>query len=185
MNEISDKIVLQRIILSLLIFGTKLACRMKNIYPEMKRTFLIVTVTCLTLFVSLISFSPNKNANLVQDVLSQTNQFRRSEGLPELIIRKELNAIAQKHSADMASGRVGLGHDGFAERNAMANEKIKHLHSFAENVAYGATSGVQVVTMWENSSGHRRNMLGPYKYIGIGIAKDSHGRIFYTQVFAG
>lgn len=80
----------------------------------MKRTFLYITVICLSLFVSLISFSPNTNANLVQDVLSQTNQFRKSKGLTELIIRKELNAIAQKHSADMASGRVGFGHSGFA-----------------------------------------------------------------------
>ena len=158
---------------------------MRNIRPEMKRTFLITALTCLTLFVSLISFSPATDTNLVEDVLSQTNKFRRSKGLPELIIREELNAIAQKHSADMARGRVRFGHGGFAKRNAMAKKKVKPLYHFAENVAYGATSGKQVVTMWKNSSGHRRNMLGRYKYIGIGIAKDRRGRIFYTQVFGG
>jgi uncharacterized protein YkwD len=67
----------------------------------------------------------------------------------------------------------------------MAGKNIRGLHVFAENVAFGASSGLQVVTMWKNSSGHRRNMLGPYKYIGIGIAKDKHGQIFYTEVFAG
>jgi uncharacterized protein YkwD len=151
----------------------------------MKRIFLFATLSCLTLFTSLSSFSPDNNAGIVQDVLSQTNQFRRSQGLPALIIRQELNAIAQEHSSDMARGRVGFGHDGFGKRNSMANEKIKQLHSFAENVAYGASSARQVVTMWKNSSGHRRNMLGLYKYIGIGIAKDSRGIIYYTQVFAG
>ncbi|MEP7110865.1 MAG: CAP domain-containing protein [Ferruginibacter sp.] len=151
----------------------------------MKRTFLFATLSCLALFLSLNSFSTGRNAGLVDDVLSQTNSFRRSKGLPNLIIRNELNAIAQKHSADMARGRVGFGHDGFEKRNAQANRKIRQLHSFAENVAYGATSGKAVVSMWKNSSGHRRNMLGRYKYIGIGTAKDSHGRIFYTQVFAG
>ena len=85
----------------------------------------------------------------------------------------------------MARKRVAFGHSGFAKRNALAKKKIHSIHSFAENVAYGATSGREVVTMWKNSSGHRRNMLGNYKYIGIGIAKDSHGRIYYTQVFAG
>ena len=98
---------------------------------------------------------------------------------------KDLNAIAQKHSEDMARGRVGFGHGGFNQRSAMANKAIKHIHSFAENVAYGATTGKQVVTLWKNSPGHRRNMLGHYKYIGIGIAKDRQGRIYYTQVFAG
>ncbi len=151
----------------------------------MKRTFLFATLTCFTLFISLISFSPATNSKLIDDVLSQTNKFRRSKGLPALIIREELNAIAQKHSADMARGRVGFGHGGFAKRNAMAKKKINPLNSFAENVAYGATSGKEVVTMWKNSSGHRRNMLGRYKYIGIGTAKDRRGRIFYTQVFGG
>lgn len=155
----------------------------KNSIAEMKRPFLYVTVICL--FVSLLSFSPPKNTGLVQDVFSLTNQFRKSEGLPKLIMREELNEIAQKHSEDMAKGRVGFGHAGFAKRNALANKKIKQVHSFAENVAYGATSGKAVVTMWENSPGHRRNMLGPYQYMGIGVAKDSQGRIYYTEVFAG
>ncbi|MGZ8559725.1 MAG: CAP domain-containing protein [Chitinophagaceae bacterium] len=151
----------------------------------MKKTFLFTSLTCLTLFISLISFSPVFNSKLVDDVLSQTNKFRRSKGLPALIIRDELNEIAQKHSADMARGRVRFGHGGFAKRNAMAKKKISPLNSFAENVAYAATSAKEVVTMWKNSSGHRRNMLGRYKYIGIGTAKDKRGRIFYTQVFGG
>jgi len=151
----------------------------------MKRIFLFTSLICFTIFISLISFSPASDSKLIDDVLSQTNKFRRSKGLPALIIREELNTIAQKHSTDMARGRVGFGHGGFAKRNAMAKKKINPLYSFAENVAYGATSGKQVVTMWKNSSGHRRNMLGRYKYIGIGIAKDRRGRIFYTQVFGG
>ena len=151
----------------------------------MKRPFLFATLTCFTLFISLISFSPATNSKLIDDVLSQTNKFRRSKGLPALIIREELNAIAQKHSSDMACGRVGFGHGGFAKRNAIAKKKINPLNSFAENVAYGATNGKEVVKMWKNSSGHRRNMLGRYKYIGIGTAKDKRGRIFYTQVFGG
>lgn len=100
-------------------------------------------------------------------------------------MRNELNVIAQQHSANMASGRVAFGHNGFAKRNAMAGAIISQLNSFAENVAYGATSGNQVVSLWKSSSGHRRNMLGHYKYTGIGTAKDKHGQIFYTEVFAG
>lgn len=149
----------------------------------MKNTFLFLNIFCSFLFVSLVAFS--KNSNLVNDIYAKTNQFRRSHGLPALIIRPELNSIAQKHSSDMARGRAPFGHSGFAQRNAKANKKIRSLHYFAENVAFGATSGNEVVTMWENSPGHRRNLLGHYKYVGIGIAKDRKGRIYYTEFFAG
>ncbi|MGZ8523630.1 MAG: CAP domain-containing protein [Chitinophagaceae bacterium] len=150
----------------------------------MKRTFLLTVLACVAIFTSLISFSLVTDTHLVNDVLSQTNKFRRSKGLPALVINEDLNALAQKHSANMAKGRVRFGHGGFSQREAQAKRKINPLHSFAENVAFGPTTGKQVVTMWKNSSGHRRNMLGQYKYIGIGIAKDRRGHIYYTQVFA-
>jgi len=95
-----------------------------------------------------------------------------------LKIREELNAIAASHSENMAGKRTGFGHAGFAKRNAMASKTIRPLHRFAENVAYGARKGEAAVTMWKNSSGHRRNMVGNYRYIGIGIAKDKQGHIF-------
>lgn len=151
----------------------------------MKRRSSIAALACFTLFVTLVSFSPTNESNLIDDVLSQTNKFRRSKGLPALVINEDLNAIAQKHSSNMAKGRVRFGHGGFSQREAQAKRKINSLYSFAENVAFGPTTGKQVVTMWKNSSGHRRNMLGRYKYIGIGIAKDRRGRIYYTQVFGG
>ena len=151
----------------------------------MKQTYLATSLSFLILLASLTSFSPDRDSNLIDDVLSQTNKFRRSKGLPALMINEELNAIAQKHSANMARGKVGFGHGGFSKRNSMASKVIHPLNNFAENVAYGATSGKEVVTMWKNSSGHRRNMLGRYKYIGIGTAKDRQGHIYYTQIFAG
>jgi uncharacterized protein YkwD len=151
----------------------------------MKRIHLLSSLTCLLLLNCLTSFSPDIEARLVNDVLDQTNKFRRSKGLPVLIINEELNAIAQQHSANMARGKVGFGHGGFSKRNNMASKVIIPLHKFAENVAFGASTGKEVVTMWKNSSGHRRNMLGRYKYIGIGTAKDRQGRIYYTQLFAG
>ncbi len=149
----------------------------------MKRNHLSITIILMFLFILGSSFAPRSNGNLAEDVLIQTNRFRISHGLSELIINKELNKIAQKHSVDMANDRVDFGHNGFAERNAEAKRVIRSLHNFAENVAYGPKSGKEVVNMWSTSPGHRKNMLGHYKYIGIGIAKDRQGRNYYTQVF--
>ena len=149
----------------------------------MKRNFLSTAILGLSLFISLNSFLPGDNTSLVTDVLKQTNQFRKSQGLPVLIIKQELNQIAQKHSKDMASGRVAFGHDGFGDRQAKAGQEIKGMRTFAENVAYGANTAQEVVTLWKNSPGHRRNMLGNFKYIGIGTATDSKGQIYYTEIF--
>ena len=150
----------------------------------MKRGCLLVSLSLLTLSVSLTSFAPARDKNLVDDVFSYTNKFRRSKGLPALIINEDLNAIAQTHSVNMAKGRVGFGHGGFNKRYAMAKQKISNFSSFAENVAYGVNSGKEVVDLWKSSSGHRQNMLGKFRYIGIGTAKDRQGQIYYTQVFA-
>jgi uncharacterized protein YkwD len=146
----------------------------------MKRNFLYIS---LFLFASLVSFSPDYNESLVDDVLSYTNKFRKSKGKTALTMREDLNEIAQKHSENMAKGRVGFGHNGFSKREGQVRKIITGASRFAENVAYGSTSGKDVVEGWKNSSGHRKNMLGAYKYIGIGIAKDRRGVIYYTQIF--
>jgi len=37
---------------------------------------------------------------------------------------------------------------------------------------------------WMNSPGHRSNILSPsYAEIGAGVAKDSYGRLYWTQMF--
>lgn len=147
----------------------------------MKRapSFLLILV-----FTGLFSFAPAKNNDIADDVLTYTNAFRESKGLEDLKSNKVLDAIAQKHSEDMAAGRVKFGHDGFAKRNAQAQKQIAGLRYFAENVAFGVNSGEAVVNLWKNSDGHRKNMLGKFLQIGIGVAKDKQGRLFYTQVFS-
>jgi len=135
----------------------------------------------LLLFFLIAPSVPKEELN--EDIFKYTNQFRRSKGLPVLIMRDDLNTIARRHSEDMAKGRSGFGHTGYDQRERQVQKLIKPFHAMAENVAYGAGSGKQVVDLWKNSSGHRRNMLGNYKYIGIGTARNKQGIIFYTQIF--
>jgi len=141
--------------------------------------FFILPVICLLVFTSA---APIKE-DLPEDVFRQTNQFRRSKGLPALEMRNDLNAIARRHSEDMASGRRRFGHSGLNEREMKVKRIIKPYYGIAENIAYGARDGKEVVSVWKNSSIHRKNMLGAYKYIGIGIARDRRGDIYYTQIF--
>jgi uncharacterized protein YkwD len=143
-------------------------------------------LTFIFLIISLLSFTSEKPPSVgpVEDVLKYTNQFRRSEGLKALEIRDDLNAIARKHSEDMADGRCAFGHDGYDLRVSKIKKTIKPCDGYiGENVAFGANNGKEAVDTWKNSSGHRKNMLGDYKYIGIGTARNKKGVIYYTQIF--
>lgn len=147
----------------------------------MKTKHLLASFFSLVLIAGFLSFTVQDN--VVDDVLSYTNKFRKSKRLPPLDMQEELNRIAQKHTDDMARGRVAFGHGGFDTREARARKYFPDATHFAENVAYGSHTGKDVVEGWKSSSGHRRNMLGPYKYIGIGVARDRRGVLYYTQIF--
>lgn len=125
-----------------------------------------------------------KSLSLVEDVVKETNQFRKSNRLAELIVKDELTKLAQKHSADMASGRVAFSHSGFEDRSQKAAKVLTGTKGgFAENVAYGSSTAKEVLNGWKNSPGHKKNILGPYKYIGVGIASDKKGTLYFTQIF--
>ena len=143
----------------------------------------------LVLIFSIISFfsftsGQSSTEKLTDDVLKYTNQYRKSKGLTTLEMRDDLNSIARKHSEDMASGRTSFGHNGYNQRVVKIKKMVKPSEGFvAENVAYGASNGKEAFDIWKRSSGHRKNMLGNYKYIGIGTARSKKGVLYYTQIF--
>jgi uncharacterized protein YkwD len=132
-------------------------------------------------FVFISAVSPD--SDLANDVLKYTNQYRRSKKLKALEMRSDLNAIARKHSEDMANGRRSFGHGGFEQRRSQIRKIMRTGCTTAENVAYGARSGKDAFEIWKNSSGHSKNMLGNYRYVGIGTATSKRGVIYYTQIF--
>lgn len=152
----------------------------------MTKTSLMSRKFCISFsFACFLSFGLMSlfSGGLNDEVLKYTNQFRRSHRLQALEMREDLNAIARKHSEDMAKGKCGFGHGGYHQRELQVQKIIKVEYGMAENVAYGATTAKQVVSMWKGSSGHRKNMLGNYKFIGIGTARDKRGSIYYTEIF--
>ena len=153
---------------------------MTNSKPMLNHFISRVIFLISALFVFSAAVSPANQ--LANDVLKYTNEYRRSKGLKELIMKDDLNSLARKHSEDMASGRLSLGHSGYDQRAAKV-KKIYDTWMVAENVAYGARDAKEVFSLWKKSSGHRKNMLGNYKYIGIGTAKNKRGVIYYTEIF--
>ena len=136
----------------------------------------------LIIFLFVFTAAAPPASDITNDVLKYTNQFRKSQGLKALEMRSDLNAIARKHSEEMASGRRNFGHVGFSQREKQIKNIFKTC-TMAENVAYGANNGKEAFDIWKRSSGHKKNMLGKYRYVGIGTAKSKKGIIYYTQIF--
>ena len=120
---------------------------------------------------------------MTKDILYYINQYRTSIGLSPLQIINEASTEATKHSLDMANRSTPFGHDGFDERIDNIVKKIGFVHASAENVAYGKLTAKEVVDLWLNSPGHKKNIEGNYAITGIGLAKDADGLVFYTQIF--
>ena len=148
----------------------------------MPKTNFFYRITFLILFVFVTTSAFRQNKDLPKEILKYTNDYRRSKGKPGLEMKTDLNAIAQNHSEAMANGSRSFGHGGFDQR-VLKIKKIFKSCNVAENVAYGASNAKEVFTTWKNSSDHRKNMLGNYRYVGIGIARNKHGIIYYTEIF--
>ena len=90
---------------------------------------------------------------------------------------------AAGHSRNMASKKVPFGHAGFNQRAiAIANE-LHGTSSTGENIAFGKMTWKQVIDAWLKSPEHKANIEGAFNYTGVGVAKDSRGVVYYTQIF--
>jgi uncharacterized protein YkwD len=85
----------------------------------------------------------------------------------------------------MAKKRVPFGHDAFGKRVKRISRFLPYRMA-AENVAYTKgypDSAQQAVQSWLKNAKHRKNMRGDYRLTGIGVAKDTEGAYYFTQVF--
>ena len=120
-----------------------------------------------------------------QEVFRLVNEIRVENGLPEFIYDATLASVARAHSQDMID-RSFFDHvnpDGDSPSDRVSAAGIQWSRC-AENIAAGQTSPEQVVDSWMNSPGHRANILGECKYLGVGLALGGGYRYYWTQCFA-
>jgi len=97
------------------------------------------------------------------------NSFGKAHGLPALHRSGTLQAMTQRHANNMASHR-SMDHDGFYSQRGPRGARV-------ENIAYGCASESCAMRMWENSGGHRANMLlADVKSYGFASASDGGNR---------
>lgn len=127
-----------------------------------------------------------------RSIFDKTNAYRAQRGLRPLKFGWHLGYAARNWSMQQAS-RGGISHAGFPgarERFLIAEfGQGLSIDVSGENVAYtGHSSGsVESVAsdfaeMWWGSAGHRRNMLGNYESLGVGVYRSGRSW-FATQIF--
>ena len=109
---------------------------------------------------------------LVGVTLCLMNQERAQQGLPALRLDRRLGRAAQRHSTSMVRRRY-FAHGPFLRRIKRSGYlRGARSWSVGENIAWGAGdhgSPGSIVRAWMNSPGHRRNVLGRFSHVGIGI----------------
>ncbi|NJM23929.1 MAG: CAP domain-containing protein [Richelia sp. RM2_1_2] len=131
-----------------------------------------------------IKLSTNiKTTDLEIAIFDQINQYRVSKKLPKLKLDEKISKQARIHSQNMAKHQVPFSHNGFAKR--VDSISISY-NNAAENVAFNSGYDdpvAEAVTGWIKSPGHLKNIHGKYNLTGVGVAANSEGEFFLTQIF--
>lgn len=119
------------------------------------------------------------------EVIRLVNAERAKAGLQKLTKNWQLSRVARIKSQDMIDKKY------FSHTSPTYGSPFTMMQNFGirfsaagENIAYGQRTPQEVMNAWMNSPGHRSNILSPsYTQIGVGLAKDSRGVCYWTQMF--
>jgi uncharacterized protein YkwD len=113
-----------------------------------------------------------------QDNLVAHHNAQRA-GLPALTRDARLDRAAQLHAENMArQGRMSHVLDGRSVGARVCDQGVCRA-GVGENVAMGQRSTGEVMRSWMASPGHRDNIQGRYRFIGVG-----HSNGYWCVVFA-
>jgi len=131
------------------------------------------TVAASTLLIALTNSAQSVPAGYLEmhaveiKLVEQTNQQRIAHGLSPLKLDNGLMKSARRHTAWMTN----------------TNSFVHTSDPVAENIAYGASNSEHAIDMWMNSPGHRANMLGGYRRIGVAAYVAQDGTTYWCQQF--
>lgn len=128
---------------------------------------------------------PSDIGALEAEVIRLVNIEREKTGRPALTPNNELNRVARIKSEDFIKNNY------FSHNSPTYGTPFDMIRSFgisftaaAENIASRQRSAAEVMNTWMNSQGHRTNILNStYNQIGVGVARDDNGNLFWTQMF--
>ncbi|ACK72179.1 SCP-like extracellular [Gloeothece citriformis PCC 7424] len=127
----------------------------------------------------------NTLTSLEAKIYDQINQYRRSKNLSPLEVNNTIAQQAKIHSERMAAKTVPFSHQGFEERIQKIANTIPY-QGAAENIASNqgkSDPAITAVQGWLKSPGHLKNIEGNFNLTGVGVAQNSQGEYYFTQIF--
>ncbi len=120
-----------------------------------------------------------------QAIIDAHNVIRAKQGKPPLVADIRLTAAAQNHADYMAKKGV-LAHFGIGDGDPWSRIAAAgyDFSSAGENAAWNQRSVADVMSDWMSSPGHRRNVLGSWINIGVGVSNGAKGDPYWCVTFA-
>ena len=116
------------------------------------------------------------------DYASQISAYRRAHGLSAVRADSKLDAVALKQAQAMAaSGTISHSAAGSFSSRVAGLRKSRA----AENIAAGFLSFAETLKHWQDSAGHRANLLMPgAKKVGVASVANARSpyRMFWAMV---
>ncbi|HEV7915107.1 MAG TPA: CAP domain-containing protein [Albitalea sp.] len=157
------------------------------------RPFIVATLTALCVPAAPLAQIRPDAAEVSRQIVAQTNQFRRSQGLAPTAAQPEL-AEAARYFANYMARTDRYGHE--ADGSQASQRARAHGYDYcmvSENIAYQYHSGGfktqdlarGMVEGWKNSPDHRHNMLDPdASDTAVALAQSPRtGRWYAVQMF--
>ena len=107
-------------------------------------------------------------------LMRRINGARAAHGLHRLEADKQLAYVARQHAHSMASSG-GVWHD------SDVGSQVTRWRRLAQNTGRGGSCR-SLARAFMQSSTHRHNILGRYRFIGVGVGNRS-GRLYVQQLF--
>jgi uncharacterized protein YkwD len=111
-----------------------------------------------------------------QAFVSDTNSARTDRDIRAYAVARDLTAVAQRWASWMASHQS-------MRHNPYLTSQVQNWQSVGENVGRGPGEP-NIERAFMGDTYHRDNILSrDFTQVGIGTARDSHGRLYVDEVF--
>ena len=124
-----------------------------------------------------VTYTGQVSYTLAYEVLTLVNQERAKEGLSALVMDQDLLEAAMLRAGEIAVSFSHTRPDGSSCFSACSKMS-------GENIAAGSSTAAGTMNQWMNSEGHRANILGGYRSIGVGCFI-INGNYYWVQCFGG
>lgn len=139
------------------------------------RTTRKISIIVVALVVMTVGLALPAQAGTEGAFLSKINASRSAAGLAPVSVHSDLVPDARTHSAQMmAAGEI--------YHTSPLSAVASGWEALAENVGAGPSVD-SLHAAFMASSGHRRNILGDYNYVGIGVSQSDSGQLWVTVIF--